>query len=102
MGILQIAVDIDWFVAERTGKAPLIASTFQESVPLASQVISDQLGKTPTLASKAPTTKSHRVILEYLAAVKARDVQYEKSRTTKPKRQRRTSVKRTKGAERKR
>jgi phospholipase C len=101
MGILQIAVDIDWHVAERTGKAPLIASTFQERVPLASQVVADQLRRAPAAISKDSTKKAHRTLLEYLAAVKARDVQYEKSRATMPKRRRRTSTKRSKGKARK-
>ena len=43
MGIAHIAVDIDWYVAERTGATPLIATEFQVPVAVASQVLDDHV-----------------------------------------------------------
>lgn len=80
MGTLQIAVDIDWHVAERMGKTPLITSTFSERVPIAARVMAGELRpQSAGMLPKRAVAGAHLTLLTYLAAVKARDVQYERS-----------------------
>ncbi len=82
MGIAHIAVDIDWYVAERMGTPPLIASQFQVPVAAASQVLDHHVRGEPAIGSEVLSQplveRAHRTLLEYLAAVQIRDVQYER------------------------
>ena len=83
MGIAHIAVDIDWHVAERTGTAPLIATEFQVPVAAASQVLDSHVRGESVIGAEPLTQplidRAHRTLLEYLAAVQRRDVQYERT-----------------------
>ena len=81
MEIAHIAVDIDWHVTERTGTAPLIASRFQVPVAAASEVLDAHVRGESVVGTDSLTRplvdRAHRTLLEYVAAVQQRDVQYE-------------------------
>ena len=80
MGMTHIAVDIDWYVAERTGVAPLITSEFQERVAAASHLLNIQIRGMLPMASQAAVSEAHRTLLEYLGAVQTRDMNYDRVR----------------------
>lgn len=80
MGMAHIAVDIDWYIAERTGVAPLIASEFQKPIAAASELLDNKVRGAPATASKGALSRAHRTVLEYLAAVQTRDLKYERVR----------------------
>jgi phospholipase C len=90
IGIAHIAVDIDWHVAERTGTAPLIATQFQVPVGAASQVMDAHMRGESVIGAERMTQplvdRAHRTLLEYLAAVQRRDVQYERLRAPRGRR----------------
>lgn len=70
LGVSQIAADIDWHTAERLGVPPLIVSSFANRIAHAQAVVMQSPG-----ASIAATERddAHLAILEYIAAVQARD-----------------------------
>jgi phospholipase C len=80
MGMAHIAVDIDWYVAERMRTAPLITSQFQVPVAAASQVLDHHVRGEPSIGSEPLSQplveRGQRTLLEYLAAVQRRDLQY--------------------------
>ena len=84
MGIAHIAVDIDWYLAERMRTAPLIASEFQVQIAAASQVLDYHARGEPAIGSEPLSQplvdRGQRTLLEYLAAVQRRDVQYDRQR----------------------
>jgi phospholipase C len=84
MGIAHIAVDIDWHVAERMHVAPLIAAEFQVPVAAAAQVLDHHVRGELAIGSEPLSgplvDRAHRTLLEYLAAVQRRDVQYDRQR----------------------
>jgi len=82
MGIAHIAVDVDWHVAERTGAAPLIAQEFQVPVAAASEVLDSHVRGESVIRAEPLTEplvdRAHQTLLEYVAAVQAREVGYER------------------------
>jgi len=85
MGIAHIAVDIDWYVAERMHTAPLIASEFQTPVSAASQVLDHHTRGEAAIGaevlSQPLVDRAQRTLLEYLAAVQRRDLQYDREQS---------------------
>lgn len=69
LGVAQIAVDIDWYAAERLSLPPHIASDFEERMQHA-QVV---LARPRETVAPAQRTAAHLTILQYIAAVQARD-----------------------------
>ena len=63
MGMANIAVDIDWYVAERTGVAPLITSEFQERVATASGLLNDHARGVRHTASTGAIDQAYRTLL---------------------------------------
>jgi phospholipase C len=70
LGISQIAVDIDWYTAERLRVPPHITSDFEEKMKNAQAVLSQP---SDTVAP-VELTEAHLAVLQYIAAVHARDV----------------------------
>lgn len=97
MGVANIAVDIDWHIAERTGKAPLIAAEFRERIASASLVLTRHLQKRRPTVTTASVKKAHWTLLGYLAAVQQRELKYGKQRATSESQKRRASPKRVAG-----
>jgi phospholipase C len=71
LGMLQIAVDIDWHTAERLNQPPLIVSGFGQRLRQAHEVLSPARG---AAASGDDQAAAHLTLLEYTRAVQARDV----------------------------
>jgi phospholipase C len=69
LGVSQIAVDIDWYTAERLSVPPHITSDFEERMKHAQAILSQPSN------SIAPVelTAAHLTVLQYIAAVQARD-----------------------------
>ena len=71
LGVAQIAADIDWHTAERLRMPPLIASTFEPSLKQSCDVLS--FAVQGEAVSGAERTAAHLTVLQYIAAVEARD-----------------------------
>jgi phospholipase C len=75
LGMAQIAADIDWHIAERLGVPPLIVSEFDGRLK---HVQSTMTAQPAQLAAPAERTKAHLSVLEYIAAVQARDAKLQR------------------------
>jgi phospholipase C len=79
LGTSQIAADVDWYTAERLGKAPLVTSTFQKRLVHAQMVLARQSGDASV--PRAEFVEANLSILQYIAAVKTRDSQLQAAET---------------------
>jgi phospholipase C len=85
LGVAQIAADIDWHISERMGTPPLIVSNFEAGLKQAQQI---QAQPSASVAV-AERTEGHLTVLQYIAAVQAREAKFlaaqrRESSTVKP------------------
>jgi phospholipase C len=71
LGVAQIAADIDWHTAERLHMPPLLASNFAPSLQQSHEVIS--FAAQGEAVGGPERAAAHRTVLQYIAAVEARD-----------------------------
>jgi phospholipase C len=81
LGIAQIAADIDWHTAERMGVPPLIVSQFEGKLRRAQQV--HELSALEPVSAPAQT-EAHLNVLQYIAAVQARDAKLQAAEASTP------------------
>lgn len=82
LGVAQIAADIDWHTAERTGVPPLIVSQFEGKLERAQQV--NDLSALESVSASAQT-EARLNVLQYIAAVQARDAKLQAAEARAPK-----------------
>jgi phospholipase C len=73
LGMAQIAADVDWHSAERLREPPLIVSDFQKDLVRSKEIIAVE-GEG---ADSDDLAAAHLTLLEYMKAVRARDVKLE-------------------------
>ncbi|ARP64337.1 hypothetical protein A9K65_013810 [Mesorhizobium sp. WSM1497] len=78
LGTAQIAVDLDWYIAERIHKAPLITSEFEARLLPVQAVLTRQ--DSPHSSALVDDGEAHRVLLQYIAAVRSREIEFQETR----------------------
>jgi phospholipase C len=77
----QIAMDVDWHVAERLGEPPLHLTEYFEPLKQAEKAI-NKPGDTTTRRRQAELIGAQQAILEFIAAVERREFKLAKTRLT--------------------
>jgi phospholipase C len=81
LGMAQIAADIDWHISERLRVPPLIVSNFEPKLAQAQQVHAQALNDSVTVAEQS---EAHLTVLQYIAAVQARDAKFQAAQRRRP------------------
>jgi phospholipase C len=81
LGMAQIAADIDWHIAERQRVPPLIVSDFQPGLKQAQQIHTQSLSAP---VAPADQTAAHLTVLQYIAAVQAREAKFQADQGSAP------------------